>query len=107
MDQKKTVKRLIVLASVLAMLLVATLAAGAFVLLDTGPAVDPQAEYYRGMYDACAAMTRQPARCLKTIEQSRDNDWYGQPSPGWQWPLGSAGSAPLPAVSPAVPTGAL
>ena len=75
--------------------LIAALTVGAvfaFPLAEPAPA--PEAEYYRGMYDACAAMTRQPARCLKTIEQSRDNDWYGQPSPGWEWPISPGMPAP-------------
>lgn len=67
---------------------------------DTGD-VDPEEaralaeqEYYRGLYDFCVATgtnyfgipeSEAVKGCNKAVQSALKNDWYGQPSPGFEY----------------------
>lgn len=51
------------------------------------PAADPQAEYYRGLYDVCVQATGDLQGCLGWVTKAYKSKWYEQPSAGWEWPL--------------------
>ena len=46
-----------------------------------------QEQYYRGMFDTCLFFLPDPARCMAGTAGRYVKDWYGQPSPGFQWPI--------------------
>jgi hypothetical protein len=76
-------------------LLTALVAGGLFLSAQfQAPAADPEAEYYRGLYDACVALTHQRSRCLDQVTASKARGWYEQPSEGWRWPLPDASVQP-------------
>lgn len=60
---------------------------------------DPEAEYWRGVYDVCLWQTHQPEMCLESVRgfhaEHRD-DWYIAPSPGYEWPLPHDGAPRRP-----------
>lgn len=65
--------------------LLVTLACGVLPVAPEG--ADPEAEYYRGLYDTCMQLLLSPSICMKNVMDAYENDWYGQPSRGWEWPL--------------------
>lgn len=74
-----------------------------------GPEADPEQEYYRGIYDVCYVQTGgNVSGCLRAVARARGYDWYGQPSEGWEWPVGeleiqieTPTPSPLPGLPPA------
>jgi len=57
--------------------------------------VEPEREYYRGLYDACVLLTvelvgfapdRSMRVCLTGTQAALESNWFGQPSEGWVWP---------------------
>jgi hypothetical protein len=85
MTRKEFIITATLLASILIGVCAPTLAAA--VVVATRP--DPEAQYWRGVYDVCLAQTHNPALCLDRVADfyERREDWYGAPSPGWEWPL--------------------
>ncbi|GIK36545.1 MAG: hypothetical protein BroJett011_03780 [Chloroflexota bacterium] len=64
---------------------------------------DPEAEYYRGLYDVCVAQTRQREMCLKAVGGFRAKGWYEQESPGYEWPMPAPTGIGAPADRPDYP----
>jgi hypothetical protein len=58
--------------------------------VDLPPPADPEAEYYRGAYDVCLQQVERVDFCLSVIGRMKDDDWYGQQSGGWRWPVEEA-----------------
>ena len=51
---------------------------------------DPEAEYYRGIYDMWRYFEHSTGREVDALELtgiSVERGWYGQPSSGWRWPV--------------------
>jgi len=54
-----------------------------------------EAQYYRGQFDICSYSFAERGFteesyipiCLVKVDELRQADWYGQDSPGWQWPM--------------------
>jgi hypothetical protein len=69
------------------------LALNVLLILHPGapPAPDPEAEYYRGVYDTCLQGLRQVKPCLNVVRRAKEADWYGKPSSGWRWPVEGVG----------------
>jgi hypothetical protein len=55
--------------------------------------VQPDSEYYRGVYDICMYIYGEVDTCLTFSASTAERDWYGQQSPGWQWPVPAAEAA--------------
>ena len=51
------------------------------------PPAPSDAEYYRGVYDICMYTQHDANTCLALSASTAERDWYGQSSPGWDWPL--------------------
>lgn len=71
---------------------VGVIGVAAFAFANSAPAGDPEAEYYRGVYDVCIAQTQQTEACRDVTATFRQRGWFEKPSPGWAWPLPAAGS---------------
>lgn len=48
---------------------------------------NPEAEYYRGIYDICIQQTHKVDFCLAAVRKVTGAKWYEKPSKGWAWPL--------------------
>lgn len=48
---------------------------------------DPEGEYYRAIYDVCAAQTGDRGMCLEAAAGLRKKGWHERFSPGYEWPL--------------------
>lgn len=95
--QHAALARQLVKAVVLVVILLSLLCALGSVLITgytLAAAPDPEAEYYRAIYDICVAQTRQPEMCLQATANFKAKGWYEQESPGW---------GDLPAPRPAQP----
>ncbi len=68
---------------------------------------DPEAEYWRGVYDVCLAQTKQPEMCLESVARFKaehSEEWYEAPSPGYEWPLPAPASNEAPQPSRGYPS---
>jgi hypothetical protein len=95
MTQKEFIITFAVVASVLIGACVPTMVAAVWVTARP----DPEAEYWRGVYDVCQAAIQKPQTCLRWVATERAEareDWYGDASPGYAWPLPEQGR-PYPA----------
>lgn len=71
-------------------LLVGAIAAGLWLANSRNQAAaapPADVEYYRGVYDICMYMAAEENQCLAFSSAAAEKDWYGQASPGWEWPV--------------------
>jgi hypothetical protein len=62
---------------------------------ETVSSEDPEAEYYRAVFDVCifsahqagAAPETAVAGCQDFVRRAIAGNWFGEPSRGWEWPL--------------------
>lgn len=64
---------------------------GLLSVLASGLTLDPQEQYYRGVYDACRWLSPEPGRCMEMANGFAAMKMYREESPGWASPRHPAG----------------
>ena len=95
--------KLKLIALMIAFSVLSGLTVGLMSVLASVIATEPQEQYYRGVYDACRWLSKEPQRCMEMASGFEAMKMYREESPGWVWPEREVKALPYPAQQTPAP----